>query len=101
MGFYKSNLLSITDIFRVVDWNFPLFTHNLAWYLFAGFTLVSTVLWGRFYCGRVCAFGALTQLMDAALPAAAGASRCRAALEAAGRHGSSSASSPPCSPTSS
>jgi polyferredoxin len=26
------------------------------------------VLWGRFYCGRVCAFGALTQLMDATLP---------------------------------
>jgi len=27
------------------------------------------VLWGRFYCGRICAFGALTQLMDAVLPA--------------------------------
>jgi len=70
MGFYKSNLLSITDIFRVVDWSFPPFSHNLAWYLFAGFTLVSTVLWGRFYCGRVCAYGAFTQLMDAVLPKA-------------------------------
>ena len=68
MGFYKSNLLSITDIFRVVDWSFPPLKHNLAWYLFAGFTLVSTVLWGRFYCGRVCAYGAFTQLMDAVLP---------------------------------
>ena len=68
MGFYKSNLLSITDVFRVVDWSFPPLAHNLAWYLFAGFTLVSTVLWGRFYCGRVCAYGAFTQLMDAALP---------------------------------
>ena len=36
MGFYKSNLISITDIFRVVDWSFPLVAHNLAWYLFAG-----------------------------------------------------------------
>jgi NosR/NirI family nitrous oxide reductase transcriptional regulator len=26
------------------------------------------VLWGRLYCGRVCAFGALTQLMDAVVP---------------------------------
>jgi polyferredoxin len=68
LGFYKSNLLSITDVFRVVDWSFPPLAHNLAWYLFAGFTLVSTVLWGRFYCGRICAFGALTQLMDAVLP---------------------------------
>ncbi|MEZ5417569.1 MAG: 4Fe-4S binding protein [Vicinamibacterales bacterium] len=68
MGFYKSNLLSITDVFRIVDWSFPPFDHNLAWYLFAGVTVVSTVLWGRFYCGRVCAFGAFTQLMDAVLP---------------------------------
>jgi polyferredoxin len=69
MGFYKSNLLSITDVFRVVDLSVPPLAHNLAWYLFAGFTLVSTVLWGRFYCGRVCAYGAFTQLMDAVLPA--------------------------------
>ena len=44
MGFAKSNLLSITDVFRVVDWSFPPFQHNIAWYLFAGFTVVSTVL---------------------------------------------------------
>ncbi len=69
MGVAKSNLLSITDVFRVVDWSFPILKHNLAWYLFAGFTVVSTVLWGRFYCGRVCAYGAFTQLMDAVLPA--------------------------------
>lgn len=68
MGFAKSNLLSITDVFRVVDWSFPPLKHNIAWYLFAGFTVVSTVLWGRFYCGRVCAYGAFTQLMDAILP---------------------------------
>jgi polyferredoxin len=36
--------------------------------VFAVFTLVSTVLWGRLYCGRICAFGAVTQLMDAVLP---------------------------------
>jgi NosR/NirI family nitrous oxide reductase transcriptional regulator len=28
----------------------------------------STVLWGRLYCGRICAYGAFTQLMDAFLP---------------------------------
>jgi polyferredoxin len=30
---------------------------------------VTTVLWGRVYCGRICAFGALTQLIDAIVPA--------------------------------
>jgi ferredoxin len=68
MGFWKSSLISITDVFRIVDWDFPVFRSAITWYAFAGFTLISTVLWGRFYCGRVCAFGALTQLMDAVLP---------------------------------
>jgi polyferredoxin len=68
MGFTKSYLISITNIFSVLDGSLPVFRHNLAWYLFFGFTVVSTVLWGRFYCGRVCAYGALTQLMDAVLP---------------------------------
>jgi polyferredoxin len=68
LGFAKSTLVSVTDIFRLADWSLPIFDRNLAWYLFIGFTIVSTVLWGRFYCGRVCAYGALTQLMDATLP---------------------------------
>lgn len=68
MGFAKSYLISVTNIFSIVDWNLPVVKYNLAWYLFFGFTVISTVLWGRLYCGRVCAFGALTQLLDAALP---------------------------------
>jgi polyferredoxin len=68
MGFAKSYLISIVNVFGLVDWDFPVFKHNLAWYAFAIATVVSTVLWGRFYCGRICAFGALTQLMDAVLP---------------------------------
>jgi NosR/NirI family transcriptional regulator, nitrous oxide reductase regulator len=69
LGFVKSRLVSIVDIFAVADWNLPIFKYNIAWYALSIFVLVSTVLWGRFYCGRVCAFGALTQLMDRLLPA--------------------------------
>ena len=69
MGFVKSHLISVTNIFSLIDGNLPVFKYNLAFYLFAAFTIVSTVLVGRLYCGRVCAFGALTQLMDAVLPA--------------------------------
>jgi len=69
MGFAKSYLISITNIFSVLDWNWPIFKYSLAWYLFFGFTVVSTILWGRLYCGRVCAYGALTQTLDAILPA--------------------------------
>ena len=53
----------------MLSWNLPIFKYSLFWYLFAGFTVVSTVLWGRLYCGRICAYGALTQLLDTVVPA--------------------------------
>jgi polyferredoxin len=68
MGFAKSSLVSISDVFRLRDMSLPPFKYSLAWYLFSGFVVVSTVLWGRLYCGRICAYGALTQLMDWAFP---------------------------------
>ena len=69
LGFSKSQLISVVNIHGLLTGNLPVFRYSLAWYLFAGFTVVSTVLWGRFYCGRVCAYGALTQLMDRVVPA--------------------------------
>jgi polyferredoxin len=74
MGVYKSQLMSIVDVLRpitgVIDRQnpFPVFSYSIAWYAFAAFTIVTTVLWGRVYCGRICAFGALTQLIDAIVP---------------------------------
>ena len=72
---YKSQLMSIVDVLRPVTGliegqnPFPVFSYSITWYAFAGFTIVTTVLWGRVYCGRICAFGALTQLIDAIVPA--------------------------------
>ncbi len=68
LGFYKSQLISIVNVFGLFGGNLPIFRYNLAWYLLAGITVVSTVLWGRVYCGRICAFGAFTQLLDAVVP---------------------------------
>jgi polyferredoxin len=70
LGFYKSQLISIVNVFGLFGANFPLFRHNLAWYLLAAIVIVTTVLWGRVYCGRMCAFGAMTQLIDRIVPAA-------------------------------
>ncbi len=69
LGIMKSQLVSITDLFRLVDMSFPSVRDGVTWYVFTGFTVVSTALFGRVYCGRICAFGAFTQLMDATLPA--------------------------------
>jgi polyferredoxin len=62
-------LISIVNVFGLFGGNLPPFRYSLAWYLFAAIAFVSTILWGRVYCGRICAFGALTQLMDRVLPA--------------------------------
>ena len=69
LGFYKGTLMSVVDVFRLFNWNVPIVKENLAWYAFAIFFVVTMLLWGRLYCGRVCAFGALTQLMDKVVPA--------------------------------
>jgi polyferredoxin len=68
MGFMKSHLISVVDIFGVLARDLPVVKYNIGYYAFGAFVVASTVLWGRLYCGRICAFGALTQLMDAILP---------------------------------
>ena len=68
LGFGRSQLYSITNIFSLLTGNLPIFKHSLFWYFFATFTLGTTVIWGRLYCGRVCAYGAFTQLMDLVVP---------------------------------
>jgi polyferredoxin len=69
LGFYRSQLVSIVNIFALTEWNLPIVRYNLSWYFFVLFTLITTILFGRLYCGRVCAFGAMTQLMDKVVPA--------------------------------
>jgi polyferredoxin len=68
LGFYKASLVSVVDIFGALRASLPAFQDGQAYYLLIAFTLTSTVLWGRLYCGRICAFGALTQLMDRIIP---------------------------------
>jgi NosR/NirI family transcriptional regulator, nitrous oxide reductase regulator len=68
LGFTKSSLVSVSDVFRLTDLSVPEFKYSVTWYAFMLFVVVSTVLWGRVYCGRVCAFGALTQMLDPIVP---------------------------------
>jgi polyferredoxin len=68
LGYYKGQLMSVVDIFRLFNWNFPILKFSLAWYVWAVFFVAIMVLWGRLYCGRVCAYGSLTQLLDKVIP---------------------------------
>ena len=40
LGFVKSQLISIVNVFALVDWNLPIFKYSLAWYLLAVFTVL-------------------------------------------------------------
>ena len=68
LGFTKSSLVSVSDVFRLTDLSVPEFKYSVTWYAFMLFVVASTVLWGRVYCGRICAFGALTQMLDPIVP---------------------------------
>ena len=46
LSFSKSQLISVVNVHGVLTGNLPVFKCSFAWYLFSGFTLVSTVLWG-------------------------------------------------------
>ena len=51
LGVYKSQLLSIVNIFGVIGGNLPIFKYNLGWYFFALFSVATTVLWGGCIAG--------------------------------------------------
>jgi polyferredoxin len=68
LGLYKSYLLSITNVLGSLTGNFPLHAESIVFSALVIFGVVTTILWGRVYCGRICAFGALTQLIDAIVP---------------------------------
>lgn len=68
LGFLRSQLYSVVNIFGLITMNLPIFSNAIFTYMFWAATLGTTVIWGRLYCGRVCAYGAFTQLMDLVVP---------------------------------
>ena len=68
LGVFNSHLVSITNVLGSLTGNVPFYKEELAFSALVIFMLVTAVFWGRVYCGRVCAFGALTQLIDAIVP---------------------------------
>ena len=42
LGFWKSQLITIVNVFGLISLDLPIFRYSLAWYLLATFTVVST-----------------------------------------------------------
>lgn len=68
LGIFRSHLISITNVLGSLTGTFPLRAETLGFSALVVFAVITTILWGRVYCGRICAFGALTQLIDAVVP---------------------------------
>jgi polyferredoxin len=68
LGISHSYLVSITNVLGALSGTMPLHARSMGFSALVIFAVVTTILWGRVYCGRICAFGALTQLIDAVVP---------------------------------
>jgi Na+-translocating ferredoxin:NAD+ oxidoreductase RnfG subunit len=68
LGLYAGRMVSINDLPIFLTGYFPPFGINPFWYLLYGGVLVTSVIWGRVYCGYLCPFGAVTELLNVLSP---------------------------------
>ncbi len=67
LGFGKQDFVSVVHLLKLPGAGAPDPYNNLFWYLLAAFTLVTTILFGRIYCGYLCPYGMLTELLGRAM----------------------------------
>jgi len=63
-GVYLNSLITEVDAANLSLGRMPSASSNPSWYLLLGFAAVTTLLWGQVYCGMVCPFGALQELVS-------------------------------------
>jgi len=63
IGFLKGGGFSINDVLNLAYFNLPVFLNNLYWYSLVVIAIGLTVIAGRFYCGWLCPFGAVLEIL--------------------------------------
>ena len=70
LGFWDGGFLSVSHLTSAL-WVGPgVFLNDLPLLLMVVFTLATTLVWGRVFCGYLCPFGALQDLLDRWVPRA-------------------------------
>ncbi len=69
LGFGGGGFLSVSHLMSVIEVGPGVLLENLPLLLLVGFTVLTTLLWGRVFCGYLCPFGALQDLLDRVVPA--------------------------------
>lgn len=68
LGFGGSGFLSVSHITAGIKVGPGVFLEDLPLLLLVVFTIVTTLLWGRVFCGFLCPFGALQDFMEQIVP---------------------------------
>jgi NosR/NirI family nitrous oxide reductase transcriptional regulator len=68
LGIFMGGGFSINDILRLLSFHSPVFLNNLYWYSLVVIAIGLTIIAGRFYCGWLCPFGAITEVLFRLVP---------------------------------
>ena len=68
LGIFMGGGFSINDILRLLSFHSPVFLNNLYWYSLVVIAIGLTIIAGRFYCGWLCPFGAITEVLYRLVP---------------------------------
>jgi len=68
LGIFMGGGFSINDILRLLSFHSPVFLNNLYWYSLVVIAIGLTIFAGRFYCGWLCPFGAITEVLYRLVP---------------------------------
>jgi len=63
IGFIKGGGASISDVVRIFRFEFPVFSNNFYWYSLWIVIILSLIFLGRFYCGWLCPFGGIQEVL--------------------------------------
>ena len=68
VGFTLNSSLSVVHIVNVLSLRFPPFPAHASWYFLLLFGVTTSLLVARLYCGWLCPFGALQELLKKVMP---------------------------------
>ena len=68
LGFIDGSFLSISQVVNTINQGPAFLASNLPLLLFATFTVVTTLLWGRVFCSSLCPFGAIQDFITRFAP---------------------------------
>jgi len=68
LGFVDGGFLSVSHITSAIWVGPSVFLEDLPLLLMVVFTVVTTLIWGRVFCGFLCPFGALQDFLDRIIP---------------------------------